>query len=94
MPDICFLVSRSGVTWQLQLGPAVTSCGSAGAWPHSSRLKLLRVLSTVQISGILGLAVTLLQCYTRPAGGMPGMLGTTHNTAVTARNETGSSSYV
>ena len=59
MPDICFLVSRSGVTWQLQLGPAVTSCGSAGAWPHS-RLKLLRVLSTVQISGILGLAVTLL----------------------------------
>ena len=60
MPDICFLVSRSGVTWQLQLGPAVTSCGSAGAWPHS-RLKLLRCpLSTVQISGILGLAVTLL----------------------------------
>ena len=63
------------------------------SWPHS-RLKLLRVLSTVQISGILAWAVTLLQCYTRPAGGMRGMLGTTHNTALTARNETGSSSYV
>ena len=64
MLDICFLVSRSGVTWQLQLGPAVTSCGSAGAWPHS-RLKLLRVLSTVHCpdirdSGVGSYTVTLL----------------------------------
>ena len=48
----------------------------------------------IRDSGVGSYTVTLLHCYTRPAGGMPGMLGTTHNTAVTARNETGSSSYV